>query len=438
MDEQPTTAAPQQQVWRPSTRVRRLLGDSAWQFGETFLRLALGLVVNALVARHLSTQGFGVFAYAVAVVGFVAPLARCGLDSVVARDVAAHPELAGGLLRSVLRITLLSGVAGTLLVVGFALFGGHEAALRTGLLVAAFGCLSTPLGIYQGVLKANFRSGALARVRIFLAVAFAAVRATGVYLGWGPAGFIGLTIVEEFCSHAVAFQLCRRHGLLARAAGQAAAWRPLLAEGLPLMVSFLLIALYTRIDLLMVEHFHGARETGLYAAAARISEVWNMIPGIMVGTFLPHFAQIRAGDPERFLRSMRIFAAGLFWGSCAVIVVNQLAAPYLVAILFGADFAGAVPMVKWYVLSFVAVCLGGLLSYWYILEKLNGYLMLASVVGLVVNVVLNLFLIPRSGGSGAAQATAISYTLSVLAPLCVSSQARRMAANVVRGMLLRI
>jgi O-antigen/teichoic acid export membrane protein len=204
------------------------------------------------------------------------------------------------------------------------------------------------------------------------------------------------------------------------------------------MLSFVLIAVYSRIDVIMIQAIRGVHETGLYASATRLSEIWHVIPGIMVGTFLPHFAQIRKADPERFLRTMRVFAAMFLWGSCAVILATTVAAPYLVGWLFGADFSAAVPMLKIHVWSFVAVCLGGLLGYWYILEEHSHYLLIASAVGLTSNVVLNYFLIPGYGGEGAAAATAISYTLSVLAPLVVSARARHMGATVLGGICLRI
>jgi O-antigen/teichoic acid export membrane protein len=274
---------------------------------------------------------------------------------------------------------------------------------------------------------------------VVIAAVFGVTRVGMVYGGAGVSAFIAASVLEELASHGVSYLLCRRYGLLGKPAGgePVRVW-PLLAEGLPLMLSFILIALYSRIDVVMIQALRGVQETGLYAASTRISEVWHMIPGIMVGTFLPHFAQIRKSDPERFLRTIRAFAAMFFWGSCAVILVTTIAAPYLVGLLFGADFAAAVPMVKIHVWSFTSVCLGGLLAYWYILEKLNHYLIIASVVGLTTNIVLNYFLIPRFGGSGAAAATAVSYTLSVLAPLSVSARTRRMGATVLRGICLRI
>jgi|GEM_PF-2056201 len=423
----------------PGKRVRGLLGDSAWQFGETGFRVVIGLFVGALVARHLSTAGFGVLSYAVAVVGFVVPLSRLGLDSIVARDVAAHPERSAALIAAVLRVTLVSGLCGMLLVLSFAFLGDHGAVLRMGLAVASIAGLTTSLGVFQGVLKANFHAGALSRFRVVIAMVFALGRVGVVYADGSVSAFIAMLVLEEAASHGVAYLLCRKHGLLTKpAAGETVRIGPLLAEGFPLMLSFVLIAFYSRIDVIMIQAIRGVQETGLYAAATRVSEVWHMIPGIMVGTFLPHFAQIRTSDPERFLRTIRAFAAMFFWGSCAVILVTTVAAPYFVGFLFGGAFSAAVPMVKIHVWCFIAVCLGGLLGYWYILEKLNHFLIIASAAGLTANIVLNFLLIPRYGGAGAAAATAISYTLSVLAPILVSSRARQMGATVLRGICLRI
>ncbi|MBC8128127.1 MAG: flippase [Gloeobacteraceae cyanobacterium ES-bin-144] len=425
----------------PKSRVTSLLGDSAWQFGEMGIRMLLNLVVGALVARHLSTTGFGILSYVAAIVTFVFPLVKLGLDAVIVREISVSPEQSGPILKAATRITTLSGIVGALGILVFAYFGGHERDISVALAVGSIACLANPLGMYYGVLKANFYSGKIARFRIVLAFVFAAVRLAFVFGGAGPMAFVACVVAEEMISNLICYILCKRYSLLS-GSHEDGDWKhrvkPLLVAGFPLMLSFVLIGIYSRLDVVMLEHMKGIRETGIYSAGFKISELWNCIPGIFVGTFLPHFAKLRVSEPEIFLRTIRRFAAGFFWGSLCIVVFTILASSLLVKILFGPDYLEAVPVLRIHVLCFPGVCLGGLLGYWYILEDKSSLLAFASAIGLLINAIINYFLIPHYGASGAAAATAISYSLSVCAPLVCFPTTRKMAITVFQGIILQI
>ena len=253
--------------------------------------------------------------------------------------------------------------------------------------------------------------------------------------------FIGCVVVEEIISNLICYILCRRYSILGEAC-KTGEWKsrvkPLLSAGFPLMLSFVLIGIYSRLDVVMLEHMKGLRVTGIYSAGYKISELWNCIPGIFVGTFLPHFAKIRVSEPELFLRTIRRFAAAFFWGGLCIVAFTILSSGLLVKLLFGADYLEAIPVLRIHVLCFPGVCLGGLLGYWYILEEKSHLLAFASLVGLVINIIINYLLIPSYGAVGAAAATAISYSLSVCAPLIFFRSTRIMAKTAFQGMILRI
>lgn len=426
----------------PGWRVRGLLGDSAWQFGETLFAMLIGLLVGSLVARHLSTDGFGTMNYVAAVMALVGAFSGFGLDSVVTREVATSPQNSHTIISTALRITLVTGFLGTLSVLGFANFGDQSQPIKTGLSIAAIGGMIGPLGIFYGVLKANFLSGRVSRYRIILTTIFGAIRLAMVFAGASVQAFIAALVIEQLTSTTLCYALCRKYNLLKKPASPPttsflARARPMATEGLPLMLSFIMLAVYSRVGLLMLEHYRGIGETGLYSAGARLSEIWNFIPGILVGTFLPHFAQIRESDPERFLRTIRIFAAAFFWGTLLVIGFTFVAAPLLIQVLFGSAFSDATAILRIHICSFTAVCMGGLITYWYIMEKLQRFFIVASVVGVLTNILLNLVWIPKFGGAGAAAATAVSYSLAVITPLFLFSKTRHIRKTIVQGIFLR-
>lgn len=426
----------------PGFRVRGLLVDSAWQFGETLFGMLMALFVGALVARHLSTDGFGTMTYVVAVMSLVGSFTRFGLDSVVTREVATNPANSHMIVSTVIKMTFITGLLGTASVLVLAFFGDHGQAIKAGLSIAAIGGIIGPLSVHQAVLRANFLSGKASRYKIILAAVFGAIRLSMVFADAPVLAFIVTMVIEESTAYLLYYVLCQKFNLLIKPLSRPTIGfldraRPLAAEGFPLMISFIMIAIYSRLDVIMVENYHGIHETGLYSAGARLSEIWHVIPGILVGTFLPHFAQIKIDEPERFLRTISKFSAVFFWGSLFVIGFTYFAAPLLIRLLFGPAFSDAAVILRIHIFCLTSVCMGGLVSYWYILEKLQRLLIIASSIGVLSNVLLNLVWIPKYGGAGAALATAVSYSLSVIGPLLLSSKTQLIRRTIFQGILLR-
>jgi O-antigen/teichoic acid export membrane protein len=83
-----------------------------------------------------------------------------------------------------------------------------------------------------------------------------------------------------------------------------------------------------------------------------------------------------------------------------------------VRVLYGRPFADAGPILAVHIWSSVFVFLGVARGQWLVNEKLQHFYLASTMVGAVANVGLNLVLIPRAGGLGAAVATVVSYALA--------------------------
>jgi PST family polysaccharide transporter len=84
----------------------------------------------------------------------------------------------------------------------------------------------------------------------------------------------------------------------------------------------------------------------------------------------------------------------------------------LIVLVFGKDYAAAGIILSIHIWSSVFVFLGYVKEVWIATEELTGYALFASISGAVMNIVLNLWLIPKYQGLGAAIATVISYAFA--------------------------
>jgi O-antigen/teichoic acid export membrane protein len=98
---------------------------------------------------------------------------------------------------------------------------------------------------------------------------------------------------------------------------------------------------------------------------------------------------------------MALFALISF---CIIIPVSVFA-DEAISYTFGKTYLAAVPVVRIHIYGLYFIFLAQVLSKWLIVEELTRYSLVRSLTGLIINVVLNLILIPKMGGEGAAWAT---------------------------------
>jgi PST family polysaccharide transporter len=201
--------------------------------------------------------------------------------------------------------------------------------------------------------------------------------------------------------------------------------RKLLWDAWPLMISAFSTMVYMKVDQIMLRSMVGETEVGIYASAVKLSELWYFLPMAIANSVFPEIVRSREQmSPERYrYRLQRFYDALAALAYCVAILVSLLA-PVLVPLLFGENYAGAVPILQIHVWSFVFIALGVGRGKWLVVENLTKIAMGATVLGAVTNVGINWFVIPNYGGIGAAWATMISYAIYAYFALALVAKTR--------------
>jgi len=372
--------------------------------------MVLGVLVGFWMARHLGPANFGALNYAFAAVALFLPVAEMGLDAVVRRILLVEPEWAGDCLFWARRLRGAAACLSYLLIVVWALAAPMGARDQWLLLVAGLG-LFQPAGMVADLwLQAHLyaRSSVLSQ---WLALLIGAAWRVGLILTDSSlVAFAWVAIAEAACVAAGIELAARRLGRPRKSPAPDRSLRNELIRGaLPLLLSGLAIALYMRIDVVMLRSIAGVEAAGVYAAAVRISELWYFVPVALASSLLPAILRSRAEGPavyERRLQQFYDLNAGL---ALLVAAGTALIAGPLVGWAYGPAFAAAAPVLRWHAWASVFVFIGVVRGQFLANENLGWFYFAATSVGGGLNVLLNLWLIPRSGPLGAAQATLISY-----------------------------
>jgi len=420
-----TAPAPRWMAWLPAPLRRRLEGreglqrfaaNSGWLVLDKVLRLGLALAVGVWVARYLGPLGYGTLNYALALVGLFGSFTSLGLDTIVVRELVAEPGRRDEVMGSALALRALSALLATALVLAYILiFSGQQGAALAVSLVMASTLFWQPWDLLDVSFQARMRSRQPVLMRNLAGIAGALLRG-GLVLAHAPVwAFAAAAVSETALAAALVLAAYAKDG------GRPLAWRPdlgrmrrLLKDSWPMMLAAMAIMVYMRIDQVMLKSMVGDAAVGVYAAALKVSEAWYFIPMALTASAFP--SQVRARERgaafigARLRKSFNLMA---MLGYAVALPLSLLARP-LVGLLYGPGFAEAGPILAVHVWAGLFLCIGLSRDYWLVGEKRTELALMSTLLGAAVNVGLNLWLIPRYGGLGAAWATVAAQAFYAL------------------------
>lgn len=392
----------------------RILENMGWLTLDKVLRIGVGLIMAVLVARHLGPEMFGALSFALAFVGIAGPLASLGLKQIVVRDLVKEPGTTAEILGTAAAMRAIAGVLTYAVLIGAIFLLRPEDGLAIGMVIiiglivvvqvseiASFWFESQVLSKYT-VLATGIAFAIFTIVRIVLLLLEAPVVA-----------FATATSAEAAVASClvVAIFFRKGHRPLSLNVNRDRA-RRLLWDSWPLFLSGIAVIIYMRIDQIMLGQMLDVGAVGVYSVAVKISEAWYFVPTIIVASVFPALIASREHNQvEYYARLQRLFDL-LVWLAIAIAVPITLLATPLVIILFGEAYSDAGPVLTIHVWASVFVAIGLASGKWYVLEGRQILSFQRTALGVVINVGLNVLLIPRLGVSGAAWATLISYSVA--------------------------
>lgn len=184
--------------------------------------------------------------------------------------------------------------------------------------------------------------------------------------------------------------------------------KTLLADSWPLLLSGMAIMVYMKIDQIMLGQMLGDDAVGIYSAAVRISEVWYFIPMMIVASVFPAILEAKKRDEAQYLQRLQRLYDLMVWLSVAIALPMTFVSTPIVVALFGSAYAESGTVLAIHIWASVFVFLGVASSQWFVAENRQILSFQRTVLGAVINMVLNYLLIPKFGVLGAAYATVLA------------------------------
>lgn len=391
----------------------RTLGATAGvSAAASVLRAVAGFLAGIVVARALGPDGRGQFAFVTTAVALLVLVANLGVTNGLVQARAKRGRSIESLYGAAGWIGLLVGVGASGLfllayaILGDVLFSGtpRSAVLWVAVLVPPSLALQhwTAVGYIDSRVREFSVATLVGSVVFLVAVGLTAARRgldlpTTVSL-WGASALLPVALVV------------RGRRLRLTEEGRRAV-REVLRFGLKVNFATLATVLTWRLDVLLVQGLRGSGELGYYAVAVSVAEGVLIVGMAARVTLIPaQSSGDRAGLEQLLVRVTRLMIAG----ALIVSFVSVLVARPLVMVLYGSAFAPAVTALAWLVPGIGALVVQGPIADFLLTESRIRPVTTAAVSALVINIAIDLILLPRIGFVAAAIGSTIAYLSSGL------------------------
>jgi len=387
--------------------------NTSWLFAEKILRMIVGLFVSVWVARYLGPEQFGLFSYAQSFVGLFVAIAGLGLDGIIVRELVKDESKRDALLGTAFKLKLIGALL-ALIALAIAVNLSQQDSLTTLLI---FIIASATVFQSFNVIDSHFQAKVLSKYIVYaniISLLISSIVKIWLILNDAPLLYFAYSILFDsfilMCGF-LYFYRYKRYFISQWFFDKKLA-RSLLKDSWPLILSGLVIAVYMKIDQIMIKEMLSVEALGQYAAAVRISEAWYFIPTVIASSLFPAIINAKKHSEALYYARLQKLYDLMVWMAIAVALPMTFLSDWVVNLFYGEQYNQAGSVLIIHIWAGVFVFLGVASGKWFTSENLQILAFWRTFYGMVANVLLNFWLIPKYGVQGAAIATLVANLIA--------------------------
>lgn len=374
-------------------------------FGEIISKI-FAFITFIIISRYLQEDGFGVYSFVFSLATIFIFLIDLGLDVYSTREIARHKKLVARFVRNILALRALAAILYFTVLYIVTFFLDKPAPVKTLILIAGGFIV---LQSFTSFLKAIFRAFEKFRLEVLLNLidnfGLLILTLVAVWMAFEIQLIVINSIIATGISLIVGLILLHRQITPLSLRIDLRYWAKLIRGGFYFALSSIFIIIYFRVDTVMLSVMKGDAITGDYNAAYNFFYAFTFIPAAFTAVIFPVLSRIQKTDRPAFTRLIPTLYKYFLTVAIVLSLGFLILAPDGISLFYGDSYANAILILQ--ILAFATTFifinfLTGTILNSVNLQKIGT---LATGAGMVLNVIVNLILIPKYSAFGAALAT---------------------------------
>lgn len=383
-----------------------------WFTIARIINLGISLCTTIIIARLLGPSAFGLFNYALSIVALFTVISNLGISNILYKQLTLEKESREEIIGSALFLNMITASIAIGIVIVSLIFIKETPYVKSLILLLSLTFVTYPLTLLSFDFLKDAEAKYVTITQIVTLFISNICKIIAIYYFSSIAYMAVVLILENIIAGALyAYQISfiKKRSLTFTVNRKRV--RLIFSLSLPLIFYGAFSEIYARIDQIMLKFYLDTVAVGLYSASVRLTEIWYMVPNILAGALFPALANAK-NDLLNYRKRYRMLLVILTGAAGIISFVVYFTREYLIRIIYGTDFLPASPILGIYIFSLIGYFLSLLIYQDLFIRHSNKWLVaLLPFSTAVINVILNIFLIPLYGTVGAAIATTVSYNI---------------------------
>ncbi|WP_051664162.1 flippase [Dyadobacter crusticola] len=386
--------------------IRKYAFNTSWLFSEQILRMAVGLFVGVWVARFLGPANFGILNYAQSLVGLFGAVATLGLNNIVIRELV-NKKVDENLLLGTAFVMKLVGafVVMTLLAITINIIP-TDSYTKLIVMITSASTIFQSVNVIDFYFQSKVQSKFVVYVNFVVLLISTLLKLLFLFLKASVEVFAIIVVVETIVSAIGLIYFYKKNKADIRQ------WKfntnvavKLLRDSWPLILSSISISIGMRIDQVMLKSYINETSVGYYAVGVKFAEIFNFIPMLISQSIYPKIIEMDLVKERNKLIAMLRY---IFMALALLGIGVNIFSGFAVNLLYGAEYEPSIAVVNILIWSIPFTFLNIVTST--ILQKLNknSTILIRQLIIAGINILVNMYLIPRYDIAGASMGTLIA------------------------------
>lgn len=415
----------------------KFLKNMSWIFLGNIFRAIFAFILNIITARWLSIDDFGLVNYTTSTIAFFTSVSTLGMNGIITKNFAEDEKNTSIYLST--GIILRSFVAG-IFIIGLQFFirnfNNNEIKISNILFFQSLGMLFSAFDLFIFWFRYKYDAKFVVIVRfIGFGVSTIIKIISLVFFKSVVLYSIGISIETMIISLLLFIEYKRRCSFKFLFSKKKA--KKMLKLSYPFIFSAVLVTIYGQTDKIMLKTMIGNTSVANYSVAMTLAGAFSIIPVALIEAFQPEIMRYKILDISIYKKRLRQLYAITFWSSFVYCIFITVFARLIILVLYGERYMNAIPVLVLVVWYSAFSYFGGINNLYLVAENKTFWVQLLTFIGVIINISLNFYLIPKYSSEGAALASLLTQFIANFLILIIIPQLRENFYIMIQGILCK-
>jgi len=388
---------------------RRIARNTLVLFLSQIISYCLIFFYTIYIARYLGANGYGILSFALAFSGIFSILADLGLSTLIVREVARNKYLAKKYINNIILIKIiLALLTFFIIIISINLLGYPQETITVVYFISLSFIFTSFFGIFYSIFQAFEKMEYQSIGQIFSSV----IMFIGVFL----VIYFGFSVIEFSLIYLISSIIILIYTIIIyvikfsvfKLEYDREFLKTTLKDALPFGLTGISVMLYINIDSVMLSILQNSEVVGFYNAAYRLVLFLVIIPNTINFAIFPSMSQFHITSPASLRNINEKYFKLMILTGIPIGVGITLLASKIIILIFGNGYTQSIIALQ--ILIWTIVFTFGCASSVRLLEATNKQLILTKItsISVIINILLNLILIPKFSYVGASIATVLT------------------------------